>query len=88
MECNNNIIKIFLRTLDEHIPIMQSHKKPSSLEFLRTPNFQHRSINSTFLRLCVCFVLFFVLFYSQGKLLTSLIEASIIEEKKILTKIW
>ena len=85
MECNNNIIKIFLRTLGEHIPIMQSHKKPSSLEFLRTPNFQDRSINSTFLRLCVCFVF---LFHSQGKLLTSLIEASIIDEKKILTKIW
>ena len=49
---------MFLRTLGEHIPIMQSHKKPSSLEFLRTPNFQDRSINSTFLRLCVCFVLF------------------------------
>ena len=32
---------------------MQSHKKPSSFEFLRTPNFQDRSINSTFLRLCV-----------------------------------
>ena len=84
MECNNNIIKVFIRTLGEHIPIMQSHKKPSSLEFLRTPNFQDRSINSTFLRLCVCFVLFFC-FILRGN---SLIEASIIEENKILIKIW
>ena len=65
---------------------MQSHKKPSSLEFLRTPNFQDRSINSTFLRLCVCFVLFFFLFHSQEKLLTSLIEAPIIDEKKFSQK--
>ena len=83
--------KIFLRKLGEHIPIMQSHKKPSSLEFL---NFKFlRSIYRLDVSSFVCwfcFVLFFVfvLFHSQGKLLTSLIEASITDEKKILTKIW
>ena len=71
---------------------MQSHKKPSFLEFL---NFKflrsiHRFDVSSFVCL-FCFVLFcfsFVLFHSQGKLLTGLIEASITDEKKILTKTW
>ena len=58
---------------------MQSHKKPSSLEFLRnnTLNFS-RSIHifSIFL---FCFVLFFIL---RGKVLVRLTEASTIDEKK------
>ena len=78
--------KIFLRTLGEHIPIMQSHKKPSPLEFL---NFKFlRSIHGFDVSSFVCLFYFvcFVLFHSQGKLLTSLIEASIIDERKFLQK--
>ena len=36
----NNIINIFLRTLSENTSIMQSHRKPSLLEFLRSNTFK------------------------------------------------
>ena len=80
--------KMLLRTLGDHIPIMQSHKKPSSIEFL---NFKFlKSIHgfdvSSFVCLFCLFCFVFVLFHSQGKLLTSLIEASIIDERKFLQK--
>ena len=73
MDCveGNNITNIFLRTLSEHTPIMQSHKKPSSLEFVRNNTFK-------FSRSIPRFSVFFKL----------LIKASIIDEEKILTKIW
>ena len=57
---------------------MQSHKKPSSLEFLSNNTLKFSiHIFSIFL---FCFVLFF--FILRGKVLARLTEASIIDEKK------
>ena len=73
--------KIFLRTLGEHIPIMQSHKKPSSLEFL---NFKFlRSIHRFDVSSFVCLFCFFVSLSGETP---SLIEASIIDETKFSQK--
>ena len=58
---------------------MQSHKKPSSLEFLRNNTLKFSiHIFSIFL---FCFVLF-CFFILRGKVLARLTEASIIDEKK------
>ena len=60
---------------------MQSHKKPSSLEFLRNNTLKFSiHILSIFLFVLFCFVLFF--FILRGKVLAGLTEASIIDEKK------
>ena len=60
MKCvsDNNIINKFLRPLSGHTPTMQSHKKPSTLEFLRNNTLKFLiHIFSIF-----CFILFLFLF--------------------------
>ena len=66
---------------------MQSHKKPSSLEFLRNNTLKFsRSIDHFQDRFSISFFFFFFFFTIRGKPLTRLTEASIIDEKKILIK--
>ena len=58
---------------------MQSHKKPSSLEFLRNNTLKISMDIFSIIFVLFCFVFFFIL---RGKVLARLTEASIINEKK------
>ena len=60
MKCvsDNNIINKFLRTLSEHTLIMQSHKKPGSLEFLRNNTLKFSMDIFSIIFVLFCFVFF------------------------------